>query len=443
MGDLLDLSARIIDSGVADQPVNRVTNELSELTDDLAIVESFSHSVAVRTSDGIVAFDASGVHTGAAVVDALRGWHAEPISHLVYTHGHADHVGGSSFFAAAAERDGHRPPTVIGHRNVATRLDRYSFTNNWNLIINARQFGGVAGELNLSIGDPSEGATIATNPAARRFLPLGTLRPDHEVGDESTWTVGDHTIELHHARGETDDHLWAWFPDRKWVMTGDFVIWNFPNAGNPQKVQRYPIEWAAALRAIIAKGPELLLPAHGLPIAGAERIARVLDDIATALEQLVDEVIAMMNAGATLDTIVHTVRVPADTLAKPYLRPFYDEPEFVVRNVWRQFGGWWDGAASRLKPSPDVELATVLAELAGGVDAVVSRAERAAGDGDLRLACHLVDIAGWAAPEDPTVHGARAAIYLQRRKAEPSLMSKGIFAAAARESQIVIEQTQA
>ena len=51
-------------------------------------------------------------------------------------------------------------------------------------------------------------------------------------------------------------------------MTGDFVIWNFPNAGNPQKVQRYPIEWAAALRAMIAKEPELLLPAHGLPIAG-------------------------------------------------------------------------------------------------------------------------------------------------------------------------------
>ena len=73
-------------------------------------------------------------------------------------------------------------------------------------------------------------------------------------------------------------------PEQRWVMTGDFVIWNFPNAGNPQKVQRYPIEWAAALRSMIAKEPELLLPAHGLPIAGRERIAGVLDDIATALE---------------------------------------------------------------------------------------------------------------------------------------------------------------
>jgi alkyl sulfatase BDS1-like metallo-beta-lactamase superfamily hydrolase len=441
MADLLDLSARIIDSGHADQPVNRVTNELSELGDDLAIVESFSHSVAVRTGDGLAVFDASGVHTGEAVVESLRRWDPSPVSQLVYTHGHADHVGGSSFFAAAADRDGHRPPRVIGHENVRRRLDRYSFTNNWNLLINARQFGGVAGELNLAIGGESEGTAVTPNPNARRFLPAATLAPDTEVGDLTVMDLGGESVELHHARGETDDHLWSWFPERRWVMTGDFVIWNFPNAGNPQKVQRWPIEWAAALRAIAAKEPELLLPAHGLPIAGRERIARVLDDIATALERLVADVVAMMNAGATLDTIVHTVKVPADTLAKPYLRPFYDEPEFVIRNVWRQFGGWWDGAPSRLKPSPDAHLATVIAELAGGADVLVRRAEQAMTDGDARLACHLADLAGWAAPDDPSVHQARAAIYLARRKQEPSLMAKGIFAGAAKESQAVVDQT--
>jgi alkyl sulfatase BDS1-like metallo-beta-lactamase superfamily hydrolase len=434
MADLLDLSARIIDSGLTDQPTNRVTNELSELADGLAIVESFSHSVVVRTDEGLVAFDSSGVNTGAAVVESIRGWSTQPVSHLVYTHGHADHVGGSSFFAAAADRNGVATPTVIGHVNVQRRLDRYELTNNWNLIINARQFGGVPGELNLSIGDDLGGG-------ARRFLPATTLQPDHHVGDESTWTIGGRTIELHHARGETDDHLWAWFPQERWLMTGDFVIWNFPNAGNPQKVQRYPIEWAAALRAMIAKRPEMLIPAHGLPIAGTERIIRVLDDIATALENLVDEVIAMMNGGATLDAIIHTVRVPADTLAKPYLRPFYDEPEFVVRNVWRQLGGWWDGAASRLKPSPDAHLAQVLCDLSGGPHALLRRAEQAATDGDLRLACHLADLAGWAAPDDAGVHGRRAAIYVLRRQAEPGLMSKGIFAAAARESQIVVDRT--
>jgi alkyl sulfatase BDS1-like metallo-beta-lactamase superfamily hydrolase len=433
MADLLGLSARIIDSGHADQPVNRTTNELSEIADGLAMVESFSHSVVVNTGEGLIAFDASGAQSGRAVVESIRGWSTEPVRHLVYTHGHADHVGGSMFFA-----DDH--PLVIGHRNVAKRMDRYAYTNNWNLIINARQFGGVSGDLNLQVGgDEETGQTVQPKPGARNFLPTRTLRPDREVDAFDRMQIGEHEVEFHHARGETDDHLWSFFPERKWVMTGDFLIWNFPNAGNPQKVQRYPIEWAAALRAMIAKEPELLLPAHGLPIEGKERIARVLDDVATALENIVSEVVAMMNAGATLDTIVHTVKVPDDTLAKPYLRPFYDEPEFVVRGIWRQFGGWWDGAASRLKPSRDAEVATAIAELAGGADTLLRRAEQAASEGDMRLACHFADLAGWAAPDDPTIHAGRAAIYLQRRKTEASLMSKGIFAAAARESQLIVD----
>jgi len=438
--DLLDLSARIIDSGHADQPVNRVTNELSEIAPDLALVESFSHAVVWDTGDGLVAFDTSGAHTGRDVVSAIRGWRPElPFSHLVYTHGHADHVGGSGFFAADAEGRGHRRPNVVGHENVATRLDRYELTNDWNIIINARQFGGLKGELNLQVGEAGTGAGVRIREGAARFMPRSVLRPDTEVDERLDLDLAGTRLELHHARGETDDHLWSWVPERKWLFAGDFVIWNFPNAGNPQKVQRYPIEWAAALRAMSAVGPELLVPAHGLPIAGRERIARVLDEIASALENLVRDVLAMMNQGCTLDEIVHTVRVPDDTLAKPYLRPYYDEPEFVVRGVWRQFGGWWDGAASRLKPSPDAHVATVLASLAGGADVVMARARRAASEGDLRLACHLADIAGWAAPDDPSIHAARSEIYLARRKAEPSLMAKGIFLAAAKDSQAIAE----
>jgi glyoxylase-like metal-dependent hydrolase (beta-lactamase superfamily II) len=418
MADLLALSSRVIDSGVVDEPVNRITNELSEVADGLAVVESFSHSVVLDAGEGLVAFDASHARTGADVAAAIRGWTSTPVTHLVYTHGHADHVGGSPAFAEAFG-----DMTVVGHTNVEARFDRYEHTNDWNVRINARQFGGVRGDFGM--GSTGE------------FIPASTLRPDHVVDDHDTITVGDRAIELHHARGETDDHLWGWEPDRKWAFVGDFVIWNFPNAGNPQKVQRFPIEWAAALRDMIAHGPELLLPAHGLPIEGRDRIATVLGDIAGAIERLVSEVVDMMNAGEVLDTIVHSVHVPDDVLAKPYLRPLYDEPEFVVRNIWRQFGGWWDGAPSRLKPAPDAVLAVELAALAGGASTLIERAGALSDAGEHRLACHLADLAGWAAPQDPGVHTARAVVYRARRAAETSLMAKGIFAGAARESDAV------
>jgi alkyl sulfatase BDS1-like metallo-beta-lactamase superfamily hydrolase len=436
MADLIALSTKIVDSGRADEPVNRTTGELSEIAPGLAMVESFSHSVVWDSGDGLVAFDASHANTGQQVVDSIRGWSSSPFHSVVYTHGHSDHVGGIGAFDADAKSRGNNELQIIGHENVAPRFERYRYTNDWNVAINARQFGGIRGDLNNALNDlrPAAGGARLNS-----FIPAETLDPTIEVSDFASLKFGDSVVEFHHARGETDDHLWSWFPEQKWIASGDFVIWNFPNAGNPQKVQRWPIEWAAALRAMIAKGPELLLPAHGLPIAGKERIARVLDEIATALEDLVRTTVQMMNDGETLNNIIHTVRVPEATLGKPYLRPLYDEPEFVVRGIWRQFGGWWDGAPSRLKPARDEEVGHEIATLAGGAEVLMHRAQELAASGDLRLACHLADFAGWAAPDDPDIHRARAEVYEARRKSELSLMAKGIFRGASRESEAVIK----
>jgi alkyl sulfatase BDS1-like metallo-beta-lactamase superfamily hydrolase len=243
-------------------------------------------------------------------------------------------------------------------------------------------------------------------------------------------------MSLRHGRGETDDHTWTWIPSLRAITAGDFLIWAFPNAGNPQKVQRFPGDWAAAMRDMAAMEPELYLPAHGLPIAGRERIAGVLDDVATALEGLVRDTLEMMNAGARLDEIVASVRVPAHLLEKPYLRPTYDEPEFVVRNIWRLYGGWWDGRADTLKPAPPARVAAEVAALAGGAQRLADRAVELADLGDdvsLRLACHLVELAVESASDSElaSAHAARAHVYDTRRAAELSLMSRGIYKDAA------------
>ena len=75
--------------------------------------------------------------------------------------------------------------------------------------------------------------------------------------------------------------------------------------------------------------------------------------------------------------------------------------------------------------------------IAGGPGVLVDRALELSEAGEFRLACHLADLAGWAAPTDVAVHASRASIYRSRRAAESSLMAKGIFAGAARESEAV------
>ena len=376
------------------------------------MVAAFSHVWALRSAGALAVFDTSLAPFGQIAVDAVRRWTDDPLTDIVYTHGHVDHVGGAPAFLADAESRGRPRPRITAHENAPLRFARYQETHGYNAVINARQFG----------------------PGGLRF-PDEFVAPDDTFEQTHAITVGDTLVELHHDRGETDDHAWSWVADRQAIFCGDLFIWVFPNAGNPQKVQRYAADWAVALRKMIALEPELLLPAHGLPIAGRDRIAGVLDSTATALEGLLRDTVAMMNEGATLDQIVHTVRVPDRFAELPYLRATYDEPEFVVRNIWRLYGGWYDGNPARLKPAQDAVVAGEVAALAGGAAALSVRAIEVADGGDLRLACQLAEWAGQAAPDDAEVHERRAEVYRRRRESESSLMSKGIFGTAAQASE--------
>ncbi len=433
--DPVALSSRVIDSGAHDEALNRVTHQVHEIADGISIVESFSHVISFASDDGLVCFDTSAPRNGHKVVRALRRWSSDHVRLIVYTHGHLDHVGGSGAFADEAATNGDDVPVVVGHEAVAARFRRYRLTDGYNYDINLRQFGGVSARHGLGVG-----ATGDPAPDRGWFLPDSVLWPTREFDRNLTIESGGLTVELHHAKGETDDHLWAWAPEHRALCVGDLVTWVFPNCGNPQKVQRYPLEWAEALRAMQNYDAEWMFGAHGLPVQGSGRVNRVLSDLAGALESLTKQTLEMMNAGETLDTILHSVTVAEDLLALPWMQPVYDEPEFVVRNLWRLYGGWWDKNPANLKPAPQAVFAGEIAAIAGGVDVLTVRAQEVADAGDLRLACQLVELAAQADPDSVEVHGARAAIYQARRNADQSLMSKGIFAAAANESKTIAGQ---
>ena len=420
MADLLAMSADIIDGRLAPNelgPLNRINHQLSELANDLAVVEAFSHCIVFKTDDGLVTFDTSNEHGGKKCVSAIQSWTHDPFNTVVFTHGHIDHVGGCGAFCEAYEG---RKPTIVGHENVATRFDRYRMTNGYNHVINERQFGQFK----------RRGYDLA---GASHFLPLATPNPDVTYSKNLRLSVGGLEIELNHARGETDDHTWAWIPKHRAICAGDFFIWAFPNAGNPQKAQRYPREWAAALRDMASRNAELFLPAHGLPICGKDRIRSVLSEVAEVLETMVEQTIDLMNQGASLNDIIHSVSVRSELLEKPYLGPTYDEPEFVVRNIWRLYGGWYDGNPAQLKPARDALVASELASLSGGALKLAERARELA-ETDARLACHLAEFAMQAEPDNKAVHALRAEVYQRRREGETSLMAKGIFGSAANQS---------
>ena len=413
MPDVLETAEQLFTGEIdpADHHPFNQFGDLAEISPTTAFVAAFANAAAFHTDDGLVVVDTSSPFLCGKVHEALRGWRADRLDTAVFTHGHIDHCFGVELYEAEAADQGWAPPRVVAHEAIAARFARYVETAGYNGIINQRQFR-----------------------TPRPFWPTEYRYPDETYRTRLDLEVGGERFELHHARGETDDHTWVWAPERKVVCTGDLFIWASPNCGNPQKAQRYAIEWSRALDEMAALGPEVLLPGHGLPIIGAERVREALTDAARLLEHLHVETIRMMNEGARLDDILHTVQAPPELLAKPYLRPIYDEPEFVVRNVWRLFGGWYDGNPAHLKPAPQAALAAELADLAGGADRLATRARALAEAGDLRLAGHLAEMAALAAPADRRVHAARADVFERRVEAEASTMAKGIFSWAATES---------
>lgn len=405
--DVLEVAERLWTGEVDVTDVHpwSVTGEAVEVADRTVSVANFANVSAFATDEGLLLVDTGSPFTAASVHERIRRWSDLPLHTVVFSHGHIDHVFGVGPFE---EEERGPAPRVVAHEAMPDRFARYRMSAGWNAHINRRQFGVDGLE-----------------------WPTAYREPDVTYRDRLDLQVGGEQVELHHARGETDDHTWTWFPERRVLCPGDLFIWATPNAGNPQKVQRYPREWAVALREMVAVEAQVLLPGHGVPIIGADRIRQALTDAADLLDHLHDETLRLMNEGADLDTILHTVRAPQHLLDRPYLRPVYDEPEFIVRNVWRFYGGWWDGDPATLKPAPTESVAREIAALAGGAGALSTRAEQLAAEGEVRLACHLAELAGRAAPDDAEVRAVRARIYAQRAEQELSTMSKGVYTWAA------------
>ncbi|MBB6546745.1 alkyl sulfatase dimerization domain-containing protein [Nonomuraea rubra] len=366
----------------------------------------FGNVITFETGGELLLFDTSSPFSAARLHEDVRKWTRAPLTTAFYSHGHIDHVFGTAPF----EEEGRRA-TIYAHKAVVDRFERYLLTNGYNSVINQRQF-----------------------QAPNLRWPDSYRHPDVTYTDTLTVRRGDLTFDLVHAKGETDDATIGYVPEHRLLLPGDLFIWVTPNCGNPQKVQRYPREWVHALRLMAARDAEIMLPSHGAPIFGRDRIRQALLETAEWLDSLVTQTLELLNAGARLDEIVHSVRPPEHLSDRPYLRARYDEPEFVVRNLWRLYGGWYDGNPANLKPAPEAVLAKSVAELAGGPAALADAALRALSDGDGRLAGHLAELAALAAPDDAGVHRVRAQVFSARAAGELSLMAKGVFTWAAEES---------
>ena len=380
----------------------RVWGDACEIAPDVLMIPAFVNTYAVRTAAGLLLVDPGFGHASDTVRETVRGWSDAPLHTAVYTHGHVDHAFGLRAFLAAGER-----PQIIAQENCLARFRRYALTNGWNGHINQRQFS-------------------LPQPVFPRHFDWPTLT----FRDALTQRLGDLEVRIRAAKGETDDACWVWLPARGYLFTGDLIIWQAPNCGNPQKVQRYPAEWADALEAMAGLDAEWLFPGHGLAVQGRDAVRTLLTETARYLRSIIDQVVDRMNAGQTPEEIFHAVEPDRELATRPYLQPSYDHPKFIVRNLLRLWGGWWNGNAADLLPATWAAQAGEIAALAGGVDQLVARGRALLAEGDSRLAAHCAEWATRAAPADRAAQQLKRDVYQRRLVEERSLMAQGIYRAA-------------
>ncbi|MBW2284508.1 MAG: MBL fold metallo-hydrolase [Deltaproteobacteria bacterium] len=335
------------------------------------MIPGFGNTGVVETDEGLVLVDMPVQSYVKRTMGMLREISDAPVDTVFLTHGHLDHAVNTGPLFDEAVAKGWGRPRVVAQRNLVRRLNKYRMLDGYHEHINRIQFNV---------------------PEGRRAFPVPECNPDVMFDQSISIRVGGVDVHAFHGLGETDDHLWVWVPEKKTIFAGDFVIWSFPNVGNPFKVQRYTLEWAESLEAMTAKGPEILVPGHGPVIEGYENIRRILMKFSAALRYLHKEVVDRLNRGMWYEDILHEVTLPDHMLDDEFLAPRYGCPEFVVHGILRQYTGWYDGNPSNLFPPKKSDIASEVAGLVGG-DRLLAHAMKLKSEGNEAMALQFVDMA--------------------------------------------------
>ena len=178
---------------------------------------------------------------------------------------------------------------------------------------------------------------------------------------------------------------------------------------------------------MMKKDAEIMIPGHGLPIYGKDRSQEALSTTADFLKDIEDQTLKLMNQGKSLNEVFHQVKISSVIKNKPWLRPVYDDPKFLIRMIWRRYGGWWDGEYDRLLPDTRENEAKEWVELSGGIDAIINKALNNLKNKKYKLAAHLIEVAYYADKKNEKLHDARKEIYAALSEEQDSSMARNIF----------------
>jgi glyoxylase-like metal-dependent hydrolase (beta-lactamase superfamily II) len=267
--------------GAQGQTPSTAALQVDKIKDNLYVLRGGGgNTAAFLTSRGIVLVDTKVPGWGQPILDRLKELTDKPVTTIVNTHTHFDHVGSNLEFPATVE--------VVAHENTAALMK----------------------EMRPVTAGPEQPQLF--KDTGGQGLPTRTFK------DQMTLGTGDERVELHYfGRAHTGGDAWIVFPALRAMHSGDaFGGKGIPliDANNGGSAVEYPDVLAKA--AALANIDTIITGHHATTLMMAD-----LEIQRDFVREFVQTVQAAKKAGKTIDDVVAAWKMPEELLKRGYMTP--------------------------------------------------------------------------------------------------------------------------
>jgi uncharacterized sulfatase len=375
------------------------TPKVTKITNSIYSASGFALGSVhmVITDEGLVILDTTeSTESAAMILEEFRKITDKPIKYIIYTHGHVDHIYGSSVFMEQG--------TEVIATNAAVELMKKDF--GWLAEFQSRSRKNQSGRISPEYARELPFESPVKLPARAKGNDF--IWPTIAFDEEHSFTLGGKKFDIYHTVGETPGHLMVWLPGEKALFCGDLYYLSFPNLSTPMLEPRDVRGWYESLDRMATFKAEYLIPQHTRAIVGGGEVSEVLANHSEAIRSVYEQTIKCINEGKSVDEAVQAVKLPDRLAQKEHLQEVYGRVDWSVRGIYQREIGWYDGRGTTLNPLAPGFSARELVTLAGGADKILARAIELQEAGEHQLVSELCDAVLEANPNDKLAHMIKA-----------------------------------
>jgi alkyl sulfatase BDS1-like metallo-beta-lactamase superfamily hydrolase len=360
-----------------------------------AVGWNLANTIMIEGDDGLIIVDVGESTPQSALVMAeFRRITDKPVKAIIYTHHHPDHINGTAAFVTP-EQVQRGEVEIIAHDSLVEHVVLQGATVGPILSLRSGYSFGVALTqarphemvgMNAGIG-PVPVVDLENDPGST-FIP-----PTRTFSDELEIRIAGVLMQMVHVPSEAEDEIAIWLPEQQILLSAEVIQGpTLPNVHTLRGTKfRDPVQWVRALDTLRSFRAEAMVPAHGQPVIGAEKVEEVLQMTRDGIAYIHDQTIRYMNKGYTPDELVELVTFPPHMRDySPYLREYYGTVKHAVRQIYNGYLGWFDGDPVNLDPTPSREKARRTVAMMGGRDQVMEAAREAFDNNDAQWAAELL-----------------------------------------------------